>query len=51
MKITKFGHSCLLVEEGGARILLDPGKYSILQNNVENVDAIVITHEHQDHCV
>jgi L-ascorbate metabolism protein UlaG (beta-lactamase superfamily) len=54
MKITKFGHSCLLVEEGppagGARILIDPGKYSTLQNVVSNIDAIVITHEHDDHC-
>ncbi len=50
MRITKFGHSCLLIEEGSARILLDPGKYSTLQNNVENLDAILITHEHQDHC-
>jgi hypothetical protein len=28
MKITKYGHACLLVEEGGARFLLDPGSYS-----------------------
>ncbi|HLD61019.1 MAG TPA: MBL fold metallo-hydrolase [Patescibacteria group bacterium] len=49
MKITKFGHSCLLVEEGNARILVDPGSYSTLQNDAENVDAVLITHEHQDH--
>jgi Beta-lactamase superfamily domain len=28
MRLTKFGHSCLLVEEGGARVLLDPGSFS-----------------------
>jgi len=49
MKITKFGHSCLLVEEGDARILIDPGSYSTLQNDARNIDAILITHEHQDH--
>ncbi|MBI4225083.1 MAG: MBL fold metallo-hydrolase [Candidatus Sungbacteria bacterium] len=49
MYITKFGHSCLLVEEGGARILIDPGSYSTMQNDVRNVDVILITHEHQDH--
>ncbi len=48
MRITKFGHSCLLVEEGNARILLDPGSYSTLPE-LENIDAILITHEHQDH--
>jgi L-ascorbate metabolism protein UlaG (beta-lactamase superfamily) len=25
MRLTKYGHSCLLVEEGPARLLLDPG--------------------------
>ena len=28
MRLTKFGQSCLLVEEGGARVLLDPGSFS-----------------------
>src|SRR6266511_2218653 len=28
MRLTKFGHSCLLVEEGGASVLLDPGMLS-----------------------
>ncbi|HEV3505907.1 MAG TPA: MBL fold metallo-hydrolase, partial [Actinomycetes bacterium] len=28
MRLTKLGHSCLLVEEGGARLLLDPGNLS-----------------------
>lgn len=49
MKINKFGHSCLLVEEGNARILIDPGNYSVLQNDVKNLDAVLITHEHSDH--
>lgn len=49
MKITKFGHSCLLIEEEGARILIDPGSWSSSQNSVQNIDAILITHEHPDH--
>lgn len=49
MKITKFGHACLLVEEGEARILIDPGIYSTNQNLQKNVQAVLITHEHQDH--
>ncbi|MBI2052837.1 MAG: MBL fold metallo-hydrolase, partial [Candidatus Ryanbacteria bacterium] len=28
MKITKFGHCCLLIKENGVRILTDPGTYS-----------------------
>lgn len=49
MKITKFGHSCLLIEEGSARILIDPGSYSDLSYDMTGIDAILITHEHQDH--
>ena len=49
MKITKFGQCCLLVEENGLRIITDPGAYSTAQNEVEDVDIILITHEHQDH--
>ncbi len=49
MKITKFGHCCLLVEENGARILTDPGIYSTSQNDAKNIDVVLITHEHPDH--
>lgn len=49
MKITKFGHCCLLIEEGDLRILIDPGKYSDGQNDAENIDVVLITHEHFDH--
>ncbi len=50
MKITKLGHSCLVVEEGSAKFLVDPGNYTTLQNDVTGLDAIFITHEHTDHC-
>ncbi len=49
MKITKFGHCCLLIEEKGVRVLTDPGSYTTAQNDVKDVDVILITHEHGDH--
>ncbi len=49
MKITKFGHCCLLIEEGKLRILTDPGMYSTRQDTLKNIDVILITHEHRDH--
>ncbi len=49
MKLTKFGHCCLLIEENDLRILTDPGDYSTLQNEINNIDLILITHEHSDH--
>jgi L-ascorbate metabolism protein UlaG (beta-lactamase superfamily) len=51
MRVTKFGHACLLIEEGGAKILIDPGAFSTGQNDAQGVDAILITHEHPDHIV
>lgn len=48
MRITKFGHCCLLIEEGDARILTDPGEYNSTPQ-IERLDAILLTHEHQDH--
>lgn len=55
MKITKFGHACLLVEENGKRLLFDPGVFSFNEEftpeKVGPVDVIIITHSHQDHLV
>ncbi len=50
MTITKFGHSCLLVETDGVRILTDPGHYSTAQNELTELDGLLITHIHGDHC-
>src|ERR1700690_2016484 len=49
MKITKIGHCCLLIEEGGKRILTDPGSYSTGQDELKDIDLVIISHEHQDH--
>lgn len=49
MQITKFGHCCLLVEEGELRALIDPGVYNE-HPHVTDVDVLLITHEHPDHC-
>ena len=49
MKVTKYGHCCLLIEEKGLRILTDPGSFTTAQNDVKSIDIILITHEHADH--
>lgn len=49
MRITKFGHCCLLIEVEGKRILIDPGRFSTEQNTLTNLDIVLITHEHADH--
>ena len=53
MKITKFPQSCLLIETKGKKILIDPGglKYKNEYFDIwNNVDIILITHKHPDHC-
>ncbi len=47
MKFIKLGHSCVLIEDGQNKILIDPGIYSSVQN-IEP-DIILITHVHTDH--
>lgn len=49
MRITKFGHCCLLVEVDGLRILTDPGNLSEGQDAAMDIDVVLITHEHADH--
>lgn len=48
MKITKLGHACLIVEEGGAKFLIDPGSWNREPQDT-GINAILITHEHADH--
>ena len=50
MKVTKHGHACLEFEIDGERLLLDPGSYTESMEHTQNVVAIVITHQHDDHC-
>jgi L-ascorbate metabolism protein UlaG (beta-lactamase superfamily) len=50
MKITKIGHCCLVLENAGVKLMTDPGTFTIeAQQKIAGLDAIVITHEHQDH--
>lgn len=49
MKVTKQEHSCLIIENAGKTLILDPGSFTTLLVGMSEVVAIVITHEHQDH--
>ena len=48
MKVTHHGHACLLIETGGARLLIDPGTMSEFAE-VRELDAVLVTHQHPDH--
>jgi len=54
MRVTKYIHSCLLIENEGDRVLIDPGKYTFLGGEVKpetfgKVSAVFVTHDHADH--
>ncbi|MGH3499588.1 MAG: MBL fold metallo-hydrolase [Nocardioidaceae bacterium] len=49
MRITHFGHSCLLVELKDRRVLIDPGNLAGDFDSLTELDAIAITHQHPDH--
>ena len=54
MKITRFAQSCILIETNNKRILIDPGniqyKESYTNNEWSNIDIVLVTHKHSDHC-
>ena len=49
MQITHLGHSAVLVEVAGVRVLIDPGNVSDAWHGLTDLDAILVTHQHPDH--
>lgn len=47
--VTSFGHSCVLVDLSGSRLLFDPGNFSAGFEDLTGLDAILVTHQHPDH--
>ena len=49
MRITKQEHACLILESSGKTLVIDPGIFTTALVGLNDVVAIVITHEHGDH--
>lgn len=50
MKITKYTQSCLLIEDGNGRVLIDPSAAEKDHlDSMGKLDAVLFTHEHSDH--
>jgi len=54
MKITKFAHACVLLEDNGKVVLIDPGNFAWEAGQIKpadwpKVDEIAVTHGHGDH--
>lgn len=50
MKLTKYEHACFTVEKDGQLLVVDPGGLSPDFIAPERVAAVMVTHEHFDHC-
>lgn len=50
MKVTKYQHACFTVEKDNQVVIVDPGGWTTDLIVPDNVVAIIITHEHADHC-
>lgn len=51
MILTKFGHACVRLDKGVHSVVIDPGIMSPERGILDDVDTILITHEHFDHFV
>ncbi|MFH8469079.1 MBL fold metallo-hydrolase [Streptomyces sp. NPDC017991] len=53
MKLTHYGHACVLMElpgdDGVIRFLFDPGGYARDFEHLVGIDAVLLTHAHPDH--
>ncbi|QTX06339.1 MBL fold metallo-hydrolase [Agromyces archimandritae] len=48
MRLTKLEHAAFTVENAGRRLVVDPGSFTA-PITADDVDAVVITHQHADH--
>lgn len=50
MKLTKYGHACVFIENEAKEILvIDPGEWTEMPEDLGGIVAVVCTHVHGDH--
>jgi L-ascorbate metabolism protein UlaG (beta-lactamase superfamily) len=49
MRLTKYTHSCVRLDNGGQALVIDPGTFSETQLALDGAHAVLVTHEHADH--
>jgi L-ascorbate metabolism protein UlaG (beta-lactamase superfamily) len=49
MKLTKYAHACIVLEEQGKKLVIDPGVFTPELGPLDNIVAVVVTHDHPDH--
>lgn len=49
MRLTKYTHSCVRLDEGERGLVIDPGVFSEVPQALKGAGAVLVTHEHADH--
>ncbi len=49
MELTKYAHACLILSKDGKRLIIDPGSFATLPEDLSHIAVVVITEEHMDH--
>jgi L-ascorbate metabolism protein UlaG (beta-lactamase superfamily) len=49
MQLTRFGHSCVRLDDGDRALVIDAGMFSDVSAALDGAGAVLITHEHPDH--
>lgn len=47
--LTRWGHSCVRLDDGERALTIDPGTFSDVSAALQDVGAVLVTHEHPDH--
>ncbi|MEV6344781.1 MBL fold metallo-hydrolase [Actinoplanes sp. NPDC051851] len=48
MRLTKYSHACIRIEDGDRVLVIDPGVFSEAEA-LDGATAVLISHEHEDH--
>lgn len=49
MRLTKWTHACIRLQDGDRALVIDPGVFSEVDAALEGVQHVLVTHEHEDH--
>lgn len=49
MRVTKFEHATLRIDQGDETLVIDPGSFTTPLDDLNGLVGIVLTHEHPDH--
>jgi L-ascorbate metabolism protein UlaG (beta-lactamase superfamily) len=49
MRLTKYTHACVRLEQDGSALVIDPGSFSEVEEALRGASAVLVTHEHPDH--